>query len=62
MSFDIEDSIEKYYRHMIADDIDSCLYNTPSEDQDEINQTYWFNQGLMFASMIARWGFASGNR
>lgn len=47
---------------MIADDIDSCLYNTPSEDQDEINQTYWFNQGLMFASMIARWGFASGNR
>lgn len=58
---DIEDGIEKYYRNMVADDIDICLYNTPSQDQTEINQVYWFNQGLMFASMIARWGF-NGNR
>lgn len=54
---DIEDSIEKYYRNMVADDIDSCLYSTSSEDPNDIQQVYWFNQGMMFASMIARWGF-----
>ena len=58
---DIEDSIERHYRNMAADDIDSCLYNTTSEDPDEIQQAYWFNQGMMFASMVARWGF-NGNR
>jgi hypothetical protein len=56
---DIEDSIEKYYRNIVADDIDSCLYNTTSKDPDEIQQVYWFNQGLMFASMIARWGLGN---
>lgn len=60
MNFDIEDSMEKYYRNIVADDIDSCLYNTTSEDPDEQQQVQWFNQGLMFASMIARWGF-NGN-
>ena len=54
---DIEDGIEKYYRGLIADDIDCSLYHTISEDPEEVRQVYWFNQGLMFASMIARWGF-----
>lgn len=44
---------------MAADDIDSCLYTTSSKDQDEIKQVYWFNQGLMFASMVARWGLGN---
>ena len=57
MNFDIEDSIEKYYRSLIADDIDHCLYNSKSEDDEEQRQVYWFNQGLMYASMVARFGF-----
>ena len=59
---DIEDGIEKYYRHLISDDIDKCLHNTISNDPDEIKQTYWFNQGMMFASMIARWGLGDDYR
>jgi hypothetical protein len=54
---DIEDSIEKYYRNIIADNIDNCLYNSKSEDDEEQRQVYWFNQGLMYASMVARFGF-----
>lgn len=57
MNFNIEDSIEKYYRGLIADDIDNCLYNSKSEDNEEQRQVYWFNQGLMYASMVARFGF-----
>lgn len=56
---DIEDGIEKYYRNIVADDIDNCLYATSSKDPDEMRQVYWFNQGLMFASMIARWGLGN---
>lgn len=58
MEFDIEDSIEKYYRNSIADDIDNCLYTSKSEDDEEQRQVYWFNQGMMLASMVARYGFA----
>ena len=57
MEFDIEDSIEKYYRNIIADDIDNCLYTSKSEDDEEQRQVYWFNQGMMLASMVARYGF-----
>jgi hypothetical protein len=56
MEFDIEKSMEQYYRHMFADEIDESLYQTISEDADEQRQVYWFNQGLMLASMIVRWG------
>lgn len=59
---DIEDGIEKHYRNLISDDIDKCLHNTISNDPDEIKQTYWFNQGMMFASMIARWGLGDDYR
>jgi hypothetical protein len=52
--YDIEDSMEKYYRQLIADDIDRSLYRPYSESNDE--QTYWFNQGMRLASMIARYG------
>ena len=48
--------MEQYYRHMFADEIDESLYQTISEDPDEQKQVYWFNQGLMLASMIVRWG------
>lgn len=57
MEFDIEKSMEKYYRNIIADDIDNCLYNSKSEDEEEQRQVYWFNQGMMLASMVARYGF-----
>jgi len=57
MEFDIEKSMEKYYRNIVADDIDSCLYTSKSEDEEEQRQVYWFNQGMMLASMIARYGF-----
>ena len=57
MEFDIEKSMEKYYRNIIADDIDDCLYTSKSEDEEEKRQVYWFNQGMMLASMIARYGF-----
>jgi hypothetical protein len=56
MEFDIEKSMEKYYRHKFADEIDENLYQTLSEDPDEQKQTYWFNQGMMLSSMIVRWG------
>lgn len=59
---DIEDGIEKHYRHLVADDIDSCLRNEHSESLQETQQVYWFNQGLRFASMIARWGLDNDNR
>lgn len=55
----MEYDIEKYYRNLVADDIDSCLRTAYSENIDEINQTYWFNQGLRFASMVARWGLGN---
>lgn len=57
MEFDIEKSMEKYYRNIIADDIDNCLYSSKSEDEEEQRQVYWFNQGMMLASMVARYGF-----
>jgi hypothetical protein len=56
MEFDIEKSMEQYYRHQFADEIDENLYQTSSEDPGEQQQTYWFNQGMMLASMIVRWG------
>ena len=58
---DIEDGIEKYYRNLVADDIDSCLYSSYSESLQEAQQVYWFNQGMRFASMIARWGIRNDN-
>ena len=57
MEFDIEKSMEEYYRNIIADDIDNCLYTSKSEDDEEQRQVYWFNQGMMLASMVARYGF-----
>lgn len=57
MEFDIEKSMEKYYRNIIADEIDNSLYASKSEDNEEQRQVYWFNQGMMLASMIARHGF-----
>jgi len=54
---DIEDSIEKYYRQLIADDIDESLYRSISESDEEQQQVYWFNQGMQLAAMIARYGF-----
>lgn len=59
---DIEDGIEKHYRNLVADDIDNCLRNEYSESLQETQQVYWFNQGLRFASMIARWGLGNDNR
>lgn len=56
---DIEDGIEKYYRNLVADDIDSCLHSVYSESLQEAQQIYWFNQGLRFASMVARWGLGN---
>jgi hypothetical protein len=56
MEFDIEKSMEKYYRNAFADEIDENLYQTISEDAGEQQQVYWFNQGMMLASMIVRWG------
>jgi hypothetical protein len=56
MEFDIEKSMEQFFRHQFADEIDENLYQTSSEDSDEQRQTYWFNQGMMLASMIVRWG------
>jgi hypothetical protein len=61
MEFDIEKSIEQYFRHQFADEIDENLYQTPSEDPKEQQQTYWFNQGMMLASMIVRWGMTGAN-
>ena len=57
MEFDIEKSMEAYYRNIIADDIDNCLYTSKSKDEEEQRQVYWFNQGMMLASMVARYGF-----
>ena len=52
---DIEDSIENYYRNIIADEIvDSMLYRT--QDDENIERVKWFNEGLRYASMIARHG------
>ena len=59
---DIEDGIEKHYRNLVADDIDSCLRSAYSESLQEAQQVYWFNQGLRFASIIARWGIGNDNR
>jgi hypothetical protein len=56
MEFDIEKSMEQFYRHQFADEIDENLYHTSSEDPAEQQQTYWFNQGMILASMIVRWG------
>jgi hypothetical protein len=56
MEFDIEKSMEKYYRNAFADEIDDSLYHTSSEDPNELQQTYWFNQGMMMASIIVRCG------
>lgn len=52
---DIEDSMEKYYRQLIADDIESSLYRRHSEESISDQQTYWFNNGMRMAAMIARY-------
>jgi hypothetical protein len=52
---DIEDSIEKYYRQLIADDIESSLYRRHSEESITDQQMYWFNNGMRMAAMIARY-------
>lgn len=51
----IEDSMEKYYRQLIADDIESSLYRRHSEESISDQQTYWFNNGMRMAAMIARY-------
>jgi hypothetical protein len=61
MQFDIEKSMEQYYRHKFADEVDENLYNTTSEDPGEKQQVYWFNQGMALASMIVRWGMSEVN-
>jgi hypothetical protein len=53
---DIEDGIEQYYRNLIADEIDDCLYNNRLEDEEEILKSRWFNEGMKYAGMIARFG------
>ena len=55
MSFDIEDSIEIYYRHRIADEITDSLLHSQSDD-DNVERVRWFNEGMRFAAMIARSG------
>lgn len=55
MSFDIEDSIEQYYRHIIANEITDSLLHSQSDD-DNLERVRWFNEGLKFAAMIARSG------
>jgi len=52
---DIEDSIENYYRQLIADDIENSLYRRHSEESISNEQTYWFNNGMRMAAMIARY-------
>ena len=41
---------------MAADDILDCLYSSPSTDELEQKQVYWFNQGMQLAAIIARYG------
>lgn len=55
MSFDIEDSIEIYYRNLIADEITDSLLHSENDDSN-IERVKWFNEGLRFAAMIARSG------
>lgn len=55
MSFDIEDSIEIYYRNLIADEITDSLLHSENDDSN-IERVKWFNEGLRFAVMIARSG------
>ena len=52
---DIEDSIEQYYRQLIADDIDNSLYRRQSPESISDEQIYWFNNGMRMAAMIARY-------
>lgn len=52
---DIEDSIENYYRQLIADDIENSLYRRHSEESISDQQAYWFNNGMRMAAMIARY-------
>jgi len=58
---DIEDGIEQYYRQLIAEEINSCMHGK-YEDEKLNQQVYWFNQGISFASMIARWGVDNDKR
>jgi hypothetical protein len=53
---DIEKSMENYYRQLIADDIDDSLYRRQSPESISDEQTYWFNNGMRMAAMIARYG------
>lgn len=55
MSFDIEDSMEEYYRNIIANEITDSLLHS-SHDDDNSERVRWFNEGLRFAAMIARSG------
>ena len=52
---DIEDSMEKYYRQLIADDIEDSLYRRHSEEAVSDQESYWFNNGMRMAAMIARY-------
>jgi len=52
---DIEDSMEKYYRQLIADDIEDSLYRRHSEESVSDQECYWFNNGMRMAAMIARY-------
>ena len=61
MGFDIEDELESYYRQIIAEEIDSCKHGKYEDDELD-QQIYWFNQGIAFASMIARWGVGNDKR
>ena len=52
--FDIEQSIEDYYRNIIANDIEDSLYSRHSQESISDKETYWFNCGMRMAAMIAR--------
>ena len=52
---DIEKSMENYYRQLIADDIEDSLYRRHSEESVSDQESYWFNNGMRMAAMIARY-------
>jgi len=51
-------AMEKYFRSLIADQIDDSLYRQNQEERRPENETYWFNNGMRLASIIARYGYS----
>jgi hypothetical protein len=50
--------MEKYFRSLIADQIDEALYHQTQEERRPENEVYWFNNGMRLASIIARFGYS----